>query len=416
MNRLADPGRGLVTQIHLYMAQEGNALDDYIDDRDSLSMSRFEEASSRKRAAYAALTPIVSALGAAPRQRLTDLLALEERWHRSVESNVLRVPSAATMHHDPTQEDLYDDMLLAAAKLDEAITLAGRERRDLIAQSEAFQQHTSALLGLLALTSALATWRLSRRVRTYALEAEERRAALAEVVASRARFMRGVSHDLKNPIHAIDGHAQLLEEGFRGPLTEEQRESVARIRRSTRALTGLIEDLLELARAESGQLTVRLDRVVLRDVVRDAVEEHRAAAEFAGLTLVHAVDDSETILTTDPARVSQVLGNLISNAIKYTPRGGRIEVSTEMRARRAGDGAARLAIHVTDDGPGIPADKYEEIFGEFTRLQVVDKPGTGLGLSIARRIARLLGGDVTVSGRQDGGARFTLWLPVRSTA
>jgi signal transduction histidine kinase len=312
---------------------------------------------------------------------------------------------------------LYDDMLLDAAKLDEAIAQAGRERRDLIAQSEMFQQRTIAFLGLLALTSALATWRLSQRVRTYALEAEERRAALAEVVASRARFMRGVSHDLKNPIHAIDGHAQLLEEGLRGPLTDEQHESVARIRRSTRALTGLIEDLLELARAESGQLTVKLDRVVLRDVVRDAVEEHRAAAEFAGLTLVHAADESETILTTDPARVSQVMGNLISNAIKYTPRGGHIEVATEMRTRRAADGAAtRLAIHVTDDGPGIPADKYEEIFGEFTRLQVVDKPGTGLGLSIARRIARLLGGDVTVSGRQNGGARFTLWLPIHSTA
>jgi signal transduction histidine kinase len=417
MNRLADPGRGLVTQIHLHMAQEGSALDDYVDDRDSLSMRRFEEAASRKRAAYAALRPIVSALGTVPRQRLAELLSLEDRWHRAVEANVLSVPRSAELRHDPVQEDLYDDMLIAAARLDEAITQAGRDRRDLIAQSETFQQHTSALLGLLALTSALATWRLSRRVRIYALEAEERREALAEVVASRARFMRGVSHDLKNPIHAIDGHAQLLEDGLRGPLTDEQRESVARIRRSTRALTGLIEDLLELARAESGQLTVKLDRVLLRDVVRDAVEEHRAAAEFAGLTLAHAADESETILTTDPARVSQVLGNLISNAIKYTPRGGHIEVATEMLARRAADGgAARLAIHVTDDGPGIPADKYEEIFGEFTRLQVVDKPGTGLGLSIARRIARLLGGDVTVSGRQNGGARFTLWLPVRSTA
>ena len=416
MSRLVEPGRGLVTQIHLRMAQEGDAFDDYIDDRDSLSMRRFEQAASSKRAAYAALTPIVSALGAVPRQRLAELLALEDRWHQSVESNVLHV-RRGSVRHDPAQEDLYDDMLLDAAKLDEAIAQAGRERRDLIVQSEMVQQRTIALLGLLALTSALATWRLSRRVRIYALEAEERRAALAEVVASRARFMRGVSHDLKNPIHAIDGHAQLLEEGLRGPLTDEQRESVARIRRSTRALTGLIEDLLELARAESGQLTVKLDRVLLRDVVRDAVEEHRAAAEFAGLTLVHAADESETILTTDPARVSQVLGNLISNAIKYTPRGGRIEVATEMLARRAADsGAARLAIHVTDDGPGIPVDKYEEIFGEFTRLQVVDKPGTGLGLSIARRIARLLGGDVTVSGRQNGGARFTLWLPIHSTA
>ena len=151
-----------------------------------------------------------------------------------------------------------------------------------------------------------------------------------KLMAARARFMRGVSHDLKNPIHAIDGHAQLLEDGVRGPLNAEQRDSVERIRRSAQALMGLIEDLLELARAEAGQLTVKLDRVVLRDVVHEVVEEHRAAAQFAGLTLVNAEDDSQTILTTDPARVTQVLGNLLSNAIKYTPAGGRIEVSTEL--------------------------------------------------------------------------------------
>ena len=80
------------------------------------------------------------------------------------------------------------------------------------------------------------------------------------------------------------------------------------------------------------------------------------------------------------------------------------------------DGGARLAVHVVDDGPGIPADKREEIFGEFTRLETGDKPGAGLGLSIARRVARLLGGDVTVSGGQRGGTRFTLWLPLRSAA
>jgi signal transduction histidine kinase len=155
---------------------------------------------------------------------------------------------------------------------------------------------------------------------------------------------------------------------------------------------------------------------VLRDVVREAVEEHRAAAEAAGLTLVHADDKSETILVTDPARVTQVLGNLLSNAIKYTPAGGRVEVVTDLLGRRdAGDGA-RLAIHVADDGPGIPLDKHEEVFGEFTRLGSGDKPGAGLGLSIARRIARMLGGDVTVSGGQNGGARFTLWLPLRPAA
>src|SRR5262249_726263 len=159
-----------------------------------------------------------------------------------------------------------------------------------------------------------------------------------------------------NPIHAIDGHAQLLEDEVRGPLNDAQHDSVARIRRSSRAMMGLIEDLLELARAEAGQLTVKLDRVVLRDVVHEVVEDQRAAAQFAGLSLGQAKDDSQTIVTPDPARVAQVLGNLLSNAIKYTPSGGHIEVSTEL-PKGHGDNDGQLAIHVVDDGPGIPSDK-----------------------------------------------------------
>jgi signal transduction histidine kinase len=416
LNTLADTGRSLVTQMHLHIAQEGKALDDYLDDRNPATLRRFLHTDSLKQAAYGQLAPLVGALGSEPSRRMSELLALDSRWHAAVEANVLRVPVSALPLHDPVGEQLYDSVLVAAAQLDEAIVKSARDARRQIAESERFEHRTSIILSLLALTAAAATWWLGRRANAYALQAEDRRAALAEAMASRARLMRGVSHDLKNPIHAIDGHAQLLEEELRGPLTAEQRDSIARIRRSARALMALIHDLLELGRAEEGQLAVHLDRVVLRDVVRDAVEEHRAAAQAAGLTLVHAEDRSETILATDPARVTQVLGNLLSNAIKYTPSGGRIEVSTEMLARRDTDDGARLAIHVVDDGPGIPADKHEEIFGEFTRLDAADKPGAGLGLSIARRVARLLGGDVTVSGAQGRGARFTLWLPLRPAA
>lgn len=412
-NEMADTGRRLMTSIHLHMALEGSALDDYLDARDTAALSRFRRAEAAKKRAYATLEPLVAKLGGQPQRRMQMLLELEASWHAAVDAELRDVGTVVATRHDTVQEGRYDDMLVAAAQLDDALSQSARDARAFIAARERTEQRTSILLSLLALTAAAATWWLARRTHAYALEAEERRAALAEAVASRGRFMRGVSHDLKNPIHAIDGHAQLLEEGLRGPLTPEQHDSIVRIRRSARALMALIEDLLELARAESGQLTVKLDRVVLRDVVREAVEEHRAAAEAAGLTLVHADDQPETVLTTDPARVTQVLGNLLSNAIKYTPAGGRVEVRTDLPGPRdAGDGA-RLAIHVADDGPGIPADKYEEVFGEFTRLGSGDKPGAGLGLSIARRIARLLGGDVTVSGGTNGGARFTLWLPLR---
>jgi signal transduction histidine kinase len=414
-NRMSDEARRLVTLIHLHMAQEGSAVDDYVDNRDSGTMHRFVLADSAKRSAYVQLSPLVAKLDTATQSRMARLMDLEQRWHRAVETELFAPNAPAAQRHGPIQEAIYDSMLVAAAELDGAIAQSARHRRDLIAAQEQQQQRTSVRLGLLGLLAAAVTWWLSRRTHAYAHAAEERRAALADAVAARARFMRGVSHDLKNPIHAIDGHAQLLEDGLRGPLTPEQQDSIARIRRSARSLMALIEDLLELARAESGQLAVKFDRVVLRDVVHEAVEEHRAAAEAAGLTLVHPDDKSQTILVTDAARVGQVLGNLLSNAIKYTPAGGRIEVMTDMPARRDPGDGARLAIHVADNGPGIPMDKYEEVFGEFTRLSNGDKPGAGLGLSIARRVARLLGGDITVSGGQGGGARFTLWLPLKPT-
>jgi signal transduction histidine kinase len=414
LSAYAEPARGQLTRIHLAMALQGSALDDYVDQRDSTYLARFDSAGAQEAEAYRRLKPLVERLGSVPRARLNELLELEEAWHRAVGVYVRSTPELPTLRHDEAQEDLYDRTLVAAANLDEAITQVTRERRALITRGEKVQQRTSALLGLLAMLAAVAAWWLGQRARAAAVDAERRRAALVEVMASRARFMRGVSHDLKNPLHAIDGHAQLLESGLRGPLTAEQQDGIARIRRSVKAMTRLIEDLLELARAESGQLTINLDSVVVHDVVHAVVEEHRAAAEAVGLRLAYAPAGSDVVVLTDPARVGQVLGNLLSNAIKYTPPGGNIRVCAESSSRRAAEQTEpALAIHVADDGPGIPSEKFEEIFGEFTRLGREDKPGAGLGLSIARRIARMLGGDITVSGRADHGSRFTLWLPLR---
>ena len=413
MGRLAEPGRELMTVIHLAIAQQGEVVDDYIDEHDPALLGRYVDARRRERDAYARLQPLIADLGPQPRARLDSLLALEARWHEAVDEYVRGDSAHAAPHREKAQEELYDAVLIAAATLDGAMTHAIRERRLQIDQGEDLQQRVSVLLGILAMAAAAVTWWLGRRVRAYAVEVEERRAALVEATASRARFIRGVSHDLKNPLHAIDGHAQLLEDGMRGPLLPDQRDSVMRMRRSVRAMMRLIEDLLELARAESGQLTITPEKVVVRDVVQETIDEHRAAAEAAGLTLAYASDGSDVLLLTDARRMSQVLGNLVSNAIKYTPAGGRIEVSTELGSHRAGDrNGTSMAIHVADDGPGIPADMREEIFGEFTRLQPNEKPGAGLGLSIARRIARMLGGDVTVDGAGPRGSTFTLWLPM----
>jgi signal transduction histidine kinase len=224
--------------------------------------------------------------------------------------------------------------------------------------------------------------------------------------------MRGVSHDLKNPLNAIDGHAQLLEDGVKGPLTPAQKESIGRIRRAVQTQLSLIVDLLELSRAESGSLPIHKEPTDVLAVVAEEIEEHRATAEAAGHTLTFFPDGQTPAVETDRERLKQVLGNLLSNAVKYTPPRGRIEVRIEKT-----DGAGRLAgrpavaIRVSDTGHGIPPEKLDAIFDEFTRLAPGLAEGAGLGLAIARRISRLLGGDITVVSEVGVGSVFSLWLP-----
>ncbi len=246
-------------------------------------------------------------------------------------------------------------------------------------------------------------------------EAERRHEELERVMESRARLMRGFSHDLKNPLGAADGYAQLLEEGvIQQP--EQQRESVGRIRASIGAALRLIEDLLELTRVEAGQLESRIDPVDVAAVVREVAGDYRAQAAAAGLEI--AVEDGAArapVIGTDQHRVRQVLGNLVSNAVKYTPAGGRIGIRTGVRSEDGGPPA--VAVDVWDTGPGIAPARREEIFREFTRLDPDSADGAGLGLAISRRIARALGGDLTVADGPDRvGTRFTLWLPLERRA
>jgi signal transduction histidine kinase len=414
VREVVEPGRGLVTNIHVALAIEGSAFHDYRDTGQPALLERYEDAHAREIAAYAKLERLTDRLGDTVRARYTRLRALEGHWHTMV-AQLLRGPAAdSTLRRAVRPEaDLYEDLLVAAAALDEALTDAAQARRVKINGADQMQRRLTVVVGLIALAAVAGVAWLGQRIRVVAREAEERRVQLERATESRARLMRGVSHDLKNPLGAIDGHAALLENGIKGPLTLEQKASVARIRRSVRSLLALISDLLEMSKAEAGQLAVHTRSADVVEVVRDAVEEHRAAAETAGHTVRVEIAGRLPTVHTDPDRVRQVLGNLLSNAVKYTPPGGQIVVRVD---ERPGDGriaAARCAaIDVVDSGPGIPADKLEEIFDEFARLHPDEKPGAGLGLTIARRVARLLGGDISVASRVGRGAAFTFWLPL----
>jgi len=247
-------------------------------------------------------------------------------------------------------------------------------------------------------------------------ESERRRKELVEVMESRSRLMRGFSHDVKNPLGAADGFLQLLEEGILGELQERQQVGIQRARRALATAFRLIQELLDLARAEAGELPIERRPVDLRAMVRETLEEYRARAAAKGLVTTAELPTDLPLVECDPVRVRQILGNLLSNAIKYTPE-GEIRVRVGVQGTGPTSGTDRwAAIEIMDSGPGISKEEQLLLFQEFTRLETTsDSEGVGIGLAISRRIAQTLGGEITVRSEVGHGATFTLWLPLPSS-
>ncbi|HET7550901.1 MAG TPA: HAMP domain-containing sensor histidine kinase, partial [Gemmatimonadaceae bacterium] len=224
------------------------------------------------------------------------------------------------------------------------------------------------------------------------------------------------SHDVKNPIGAADGFAELLSMGLYGPLNEEQMASVERMRRSIQTALALIEDLHELARAETGVVALSIEQVDLAALARSMCEEYHAAAAANGLALDVKVECDDAIVETDRARVRQIAANLLSNAIKYTDSGS-VQLRVVRRPPTSDDDPSGWALlEFTDSGVGIAPDKQEYIFEEFSRLNTGDRAGAGLGLAISKLLAQTLGGQITVRSEVGHGSTFALWLPMEPDA
>jgi signal transduction histidine kinase len=221
-------------------------------------------------------------------------------------------------------------------------------------------------------------------------------------------FTAVVAHELRTPLTSIRGYVEMLLAGDAGDLTDAQRQFLGVVDRNSDRLSRLTGDLLFIARAEAGRLELSMADADLAEVVRDAVAAARPVAEARGIVLDVAIEPLPPV-PGDRARLGQLLDNLVSNALKFTPAGGQVRVAL----RRQGDDAA---IEVADTGPGIPEDELPLLFTRFFRSRTAtaaDVPGTGLGLAIARTIAEGHGGAIAVASREGEGSRFTVTLPLR---
>jgi PAS domain S-box-containing protein len=224
-----------------------------------------------------------------------------------------------------------------------------------------------------------------------------------ESSAAKARFLSMMSHDLRTPLTTISGNTQLVASS--GPLSDEQREAIAEIREACRVQMNLISDILEFARLDSGHVQVHARPTPVADVVARAVALVRVQISDAGLSLTtHECEGAGTVFA-DPHRLQQILLNLLTNAVKYTPAGGSIAVSCE------GD-QERVRIRVRDTGIGIAPEDLTRIFAPFVQVEArTASRGIGLGLAISRDLARAMSGDVTAESTPGAGSVFTIELP-----
>jgi signal transduction histidine kinase len=244
------------------------------------------------------------------------------------------------------------------------------------------------------------------RARLFDAEREARTEAEAANRA-KAAFLASMSHELRTPLQAALGFAQLLRSEVYGPINEAQAEALGRVERSQTHLARLIDDILDFARLEAGRVRLKLEGVSVADVFTDLAPLVESQASAKELTLALEPPSTPFRILVDKQRLQQVMVNLVGNAIKFTPEGGRITVS----AFRAGE---RGLIQVCDNGVGVPPDRLALIFDPF--VQVDDsltrtQPGTGLGLAISRDFARAMGGDITVESVLGHGSTFTAVLP-----
>ncbi|HEX2167991.1 MAG TPA: ATP-binding protein [Longimicrobiales bacterium] len=266
----------------------------------------------------------------------------------------------------------------------------------------------AAFLGAAVLVTGLLSSRLTRVIRRV-ITNEIARVQLArlyddarEAADAREEVLKIVSHDLRNPLSTIGMAAELMLE-----TTDEAAHASAAgiIRRSSERMNRMVQDLLDVAKLETGRLAIDVEDTTARALADEAVETLAPVAAASGIALCAAVPDDLPVVYADHGRILQVLSNLIGNAIKFTPAGGQITLHAREEA-----GAVRFAV--TDTGAGIPADQLQRIFGRFWQAKPSDRRGLGLGLTIAKSIVEAHGGRIGAESRQGEGAEFWFTLPV----
>lgn len=231
-------------------------------------------------------------------------------------------------------------------------------------------------------------------------------------------FLANVSHELRTPLNSIIGFAELMGESLRDgtqPLSDKQQRYIGNILNSGRSLLQLVTDLLDLARIEAGRAQLHIEKVAVSDVCELLANMMRPQADQKDVEIRLALARRMPVVETDAGKFQQILFNFLSNAVKFSPRGGRVEIGSDLIAATGSAEIDRVRVWVGDTGPGIPVEQQQRIFEKFHQLDPAhtkEQGGTGLGLAISRELARLLQGQIEVESVEGRGAVFSLTIPL----
>ncbi|NDU72719.1 hybrid sensor histidine kinase/response regulator [Actinomadura sp. DSM 109109] len=353
--------------------------------------------------------------GDAAAARLMDLV--EETGMRAQRTVRLAkdLPADAVAVAGPALDDLRDrlgrmqpataieELRTQNAELLDALEDVRRQREELRALNSELEETNQGVMALYNELSAELEETNRGVVALYA-ELEEKSDQLREAGEAKNRFWANISHELRTPVNGVIGLARLLLDPAAEPLTEEQRHQVSLIAGASETLLSLVNELLDMAKAEQGRLAPRRTYVEVASVLRQLADLMTPMAEQAGVRLrVDAAEAGALTLVTDEVMLTRILRNLLANGLKFTEEG-----EVRLRTRRTG---SHLEFVVADTGVGIPPAEQERVFEEFYQVAGGKPGGTGLGLTYSRRLAEALGGDLALESEVGAGTTVTLRLP-----
>ncbi len=413
------PARDAVSELHVSFAVQMAALRGFAIKGERDFLARYQQGVADERDALHALEPYTEKLGPEVAADFETVQSLAAQWNEHIDEAQLLEERSLPGDYDrlvPQEHMLYEKILDATGVLRDELLIEADQNRDEIEDAEHFALIITLVLVPLTVAAAGGLVWIGAKVWRLSDEAARGRELAERAAESKARMVRGLTHDLRNPLTVIDLSARRLEDDTARQRPDEAKTLADRIRRSVSSLKQTIDDLLEAGRRESGDIAIRSELVDVAALAQATVDDYRPTAEAGGLHLSAESTPDVAPVQTDPVRVREVLRNLLVNALRYTPEGGdvRVTVAPAEVGEAPGPGAW-IALRVRDTGPGIPHDKAKAIFEEYTRLDK-QREGYGLGLAISRRVAEILGGHLTVDSEPGAGSTFTLWLPAKTRA